>query len=131
MIFIVAFNTDSGPRFCGKCWDRLPPHRKCVLGPGGIPHEKTDHRIAEKIRSTLESRTTNEEQADLHIDDEITSWFGVASDVVGEYIFQDHGRYAALMSETLTHGTKGDQNPCYPSLVSVVGQTGQLTHQYQ
>ena len=107
--------------FCLECWGRCPPHRTGNLGPGGVPHEKTDHQTAETIRSALRINRTNQEQEELHQSDQDTAWFGVARDAFDEPTFQDYGRYAALMTES----TKTRHESRYPSLVSFVGTTGE------
>ncbi|KAI9701837.1 MAG: hypothetical protein M1836_001181 [Candelina mexicana] len=105
---------------CSKCWDRTAAHRLGRLGPDNIPHEKTDHELAEKIKAVLEPNTTEAQQEALHKKDENTTWFGVVRDPMDEPVFQDYGRYANIMAE----GSSGVRSSRYPSLVSFVGQTG-------
>ena len=114
--------------YCETCWMKAAPHRNGKLGPGGIPHEKTDPNIATKIRSILEP-DANQRQA--HEDDEATTWFGVATDESDDYIFQDYGRYSTLMADVADwNRRRSDPKIRFPSLVSFVGQTGMiyLTH---
>lgn len=102
------------------------PHRLGRVGPDNVPHEKTDHNVAEKIQASLEPKMTEAEQEELHRLDDNTTWFGVARDEMDDPIFQDYGRYATLMAECSsmqrTLPNKGASR--YPSLVSFVGQTG-------
>lgn len=56
----------------------------------------------------------------LHGEDEHTTWFGVARDSSGQPIFQDFGRYAAIMSDS----NSGEHQLRFPELVSFIGQTG-------
>lgn len=105
----------------------VPSHRKGKLGPGGVPHEKTDHNIAEKIKAILEPTMNDAKHQKLHEEDESTTWFGVARDEIDDYTFQDYGRYARLMAETPGNWKKGAQQTRFPSLVSFVGQTGPST----
>ncbi len=104
--------------FCEDCWNRCTPHRKGTLCPGGVPHEKTDHYVALKIRHTFECLRTDEEEEHLHQNDRVTTWFGVMRDKLEKPMFHDYGRYAALME-----GVGKGHETCYPSLVSFVGIT--------
>lgn len=105
---------------CPTCWDKLPAHKHNKLGLGGIPHEKTDHEVAQTINDTLDRKRSEIEDIELHTMDENSAWFGVLKDGIGDLIFQDSGRYASVMAECSSsrRGTR------FPSLVSFVGQTG-------
>ncbi len=110
---------------CNICWDMQITHREDARATGGIPHEKTNQELAEKIKACLEPSMTDEQQKKLHIDDENTTWFGVARDEMQELTFEDCGRYANIMA-----GCSSSRKGCqYPSLVSFVGQTGQYSVQ--
>jgi hypothetical protein len=85
-----------------------------------LSHEKTDKTVYERLKNILQPPSDAQELTQLHIEDEDTTWFGIEKDVGGQPIFQDHGRYAALMAETKQPGT----SVRYPQLVSFVGQTG-------
>lgn len=102
--------------FCDLCWDQQPAHgpKKRVL------HERIDRQVVERYRNILESSSNNQEQDALHKEDEDTTWFGIGRNRTDEPIFEDYGRYAALMAESLP------PNPMirYPKLVSFIGQTG-------
>lgn len=105
--------------FCAECWARQFPHRPGAVGIDGLPHEKTDRQIVDRLKHILEPIRTPEQQQSMHKSDEETIWFGVARDSANLPIFQDYGRYATIMAESQT-----GQNPRYPQLVSFVGQTG-------
>ncbi|EHK96973.1 hypothetical protein M7I_7298 [Glarea lozoyensis 74030] len=114
--------------YCGHCWNRVGPHRSGKLGPGGIPHEKTDQAIADKLRATLEACSDDLEQQELFRMDENTAWFGVVKDESEDSIFYDYGRYADIMTEisqvTNPRQRQGAQHNRFPGLVSFVGETG-------
>lgn len=104
--------------FCPDCWPRSPPHRKPPVR-GGIPHEKTDPKLARIIEQTLEADIDEKTQSYLHMRDEDSAWFGTVWDE-SDLLFQDYGRYANLMAQM--SGRKRQVR--YPGLVSFVGQTG-------
>jgi predicted acylesterase/phospholipase RssA len=87
---------------------------------GGIPHEKTDPVIAKTIGQTLEANLNDADQAMLHVQDQDTTWFGVAKDAHDDIVFQDCGRYANIMAERSSR----QRISSYPALASFVGQTG-------
>lgn len=108
-----------GHVFCDRCWGRSPPHvRKRVQG--GIPHEKTDPRLAKIIEQTLEVELDEKQQSWMHLKDENSSWFGTTRDDDDDMVFHDHGRFADLMAEMSAR----KRQVRYPGLVSFVGQTG-------
>ena len=116
---------------CRRCWNLQITHKKSLLAPGAIPHEKTDHDLAKKIQAVLVLRASDEQQADLHRNDRNTTWFGIVREDSELPIFRDYGRYAAIMADTsrLDRSTDFTENASgpdtrYPSLVSFVGQTG-------
>lgn len=111
---------------CDDCWNRQLTHVLGTLGPNDVPHEKTNHEVAQKIQAVLEPNITNEQRMDLHKEDENTTWFGVAKDEMDELIFQDCGKYASLMAEC----SSGQKSRQYPGLVSFVGQTGKPSYFY-
>lgn len=109
---------------CNPCWDTVIPHRLGTRSHDDVPHEKTSYYIAQKIQAVLEPRITDEERRELHKKDENTTWFGVVRNEQDEIIFQDCGRYAALMASCSSR-RKGRQ---HPGLVSFVGQTGKFLY---
>jgi hypothetical protein len=116
--------------YCGGCWNRVGPHRSGKLGPGGIPHEKTDQVIANKLRATLEASATDLEQQEIFRQDENTAWFGVVKDESEDSVFYDYGRYADIMTEIsqATSPKQANQRSRFPGLVSFVGETGRPYH---
>lgn len=111
--------------YCGTCWNKVGPHRTGKLGPGGIPHEKTDQAVADKLRATLEASPSDLEQEELFQNDENTAWFGVVKDESEDSIFYDYGRYADIMSEiSRATGPRQRHGSRFPGLVCFVGETG-------
>ena len=107
---------------CNDCWETQITHSEDTRAADNVPHEKTNHELAETIKACLEPSSSDEQQKKLHLMDEATTWFGVAHDEMQELIFEDCGRYASIMADC-SSGRKACQ---YPSLVSFVGQTGQF-----
>lgn len=111
--------------YCGDCWNRIGPHRTGKKGPGGVPHEKTDQAVADKLRLILENAPCDSEQDRLFENDENTAWFGVAKDEFEDSIFHDYGRYAEIMSDiAMAAGERQRNTSRFPGLVSFVGETG-------
>ncbi|KAL3422984.1 hypothetical protein PVAG01_04731, partial [Phlyctema vagabunda] len=111
--------------YCEPCWYTVGTHRSGKLGPGGIPHERTDRSIADKLRVTLESSPSDIEQGELFENDETTAWFGVVKDESGDSIFYDYGRYADIVAEIArATGQRQSHSGLFPGLVSFVGETG-------
>lgn len=112
--------------YCGICWDKVGPHRTKKMGPGGIPHEKTDQAIADMLRATLEAAPSDSEQESLFQNDENTAWFGVVKDENEDSIFYDYGRFADIMGErSRASNSRRRHGSSFPSLVCFVGETGQ------
>lgn len=107
--------------FCDSCWDQERPHRPGKRGADGQVHEKTDILVADRYRSILEPSSSPSDQEALHRSDESTIWFGVGRDSDEAPIFEDYGRYATLMAESLSDVSFIR----YPRLVSLIGQTGE------
>jgi hypothetical protein len=113
----VQCNNDS---FCDDCWGKERPHRPGAVGMDGLPHEKTNRLVVERLRQILDPYRSPEVQQSLHRNDEDTTWFGIARDSANLPIFQDYGRYATIMAESQSP----EVNVRYPQLVSFIGQTG-------
>jgi hypothetical protein len=96
------------------------PHRPKKRGPHGRPHEKVDLDVVRRLEGILTPSRDPDEIKRLHQEDERTKWFGVTRDDTGETVFEDYGRYAALVSDTAQ--VAGMENR-YPQLVSFVGVT--------
>ena len=109
-----------GSTYCDNCWDKQGPHRPGKVGVDGLPHEKTKKPIYDRLKTIFEPPEDSNELSRLHIEDEDTTWFGVEKDSGGRPMFQDYGRYAALMAET----KQPSSGVRYPQLVSFIGQTG-------
>jgi hypothetical protein len=115
-----------GSTYCETCWERQGPHQPGKVGVDGLPHEKTDKNIYERLKAILDPPEDVLELSRLHREDESTTWFGIEKDHSGQPIFQDYGRYAALMADT----KQPNANMRYPQLVSFVGQTGMRSFLY-
>lgn len=101
-------------------------HRNNHLAPGNVPHEKTSRELAIKIKEILEPDMSASKEEELHTEDEGTTWFGIIREQGEQPVFQDHGRYANLMSDTGPQGNFDLHSTRYPGLVSFVGQTGRF-----
>jgi hypothetical protein len=110
---VCAFN------YCREHWDNQLLHRQ-QRSVNGVPHEKTNPHLAQKIRSIIEPSTDEEEQEELHRADDDTIWFGVLPDQSGQLTFHDFGRY----EEFLAQSSFSPQSAQFPSLISFVGKTG-------
>ncbi|KAF2441827.1 hypothetical protein P171DRAFT_418623 [Karstenula rhodostoma CBS 690.94] len=106
--------------FCDPCWDLQLPHRPGKKGPDGLPHEKANPTIVKRLKDILTPSQDHYEQHALHMEDEDTTWFGLDRDSQNRPVFQDYGRYSAIMVES----NNGDYRSRYPQLVSFIGQTG-------
>lgn len=114
----ICLNCSS--TYCDTCWDKQGPHQPGKTGPDGLPHEKTDREIYERLQRILDPPESVSELSLLHQEDESTTWFGIEKDLNGPPVFQDHGRFAALMADT----RQPNAGVRYPQLVSFVGETG-------
>ena len=119
--------------YCELCWSAQMVHKINALALGSIPHEKTEHDVAKKVKEVLTPQLTERDREKLHNDDIDTTWFGVAREENELPLFRDYGRYASLIAETrlLTSNSASavsieqpTTESLYPSLVSFVGQTG-------
>ena len=106
--------------FCDTCWDKQPAHKPNKRGTDGQAHEKIDRLVVERYRNILEPSASIEEQHALHKDDEETTWFGIGRSGADEPIFEDYGRFATIMAQSLSNTPRTR----YPQLVSFIGQTG-------
>ncbi|KAL8968226.1 MAG: hypothetical protein Q9183_002563 [Haloplaca sp. 2 TL-2023] len=106
--------------FCETCWVKQPAHKPRKRGADGYGHERIDKLVVERYRSILEPSSNVEEQEMLHQEDEDTTWFGIGRDNADEPVFEDYGRFAALMQDSLPR--PGAIR--HPQLVSFIGQTG-------
>ncbi|KND92352.1 hypothetical protein TOPH_03146 [Tolypocladium ophioglossoides CBS 100239] len=108
--------------FCDECWPKWVLHGDGATGYNGKPHEKSDPKVMERLRRTLDPSVSEaEKDRQLEVDDE-TTWFGVVRDAAQRESLHDHGRFTMLMSESSDSGQQTGQQ--YPQLVSFIGQTG-------
>ncbi|KAK4225116.1 hypothetical protein QBC38DRAFT_270522 [Podospora fimiseda] len=106
--------------FCDECWPKWVLHLPGSVGWDSRPHEKSNAAVVQRLRQILEpSRTDIEHESELQNDDD-TTWFGIGRDGLGQSVFEDHGRFASLMSESYNR----EMDTRYPQLVSYIGQTG-------
>ncbi|EUC48828.1 hypothetical protein COCMIDRAFT_2285 [Bipolaris oryzae ATCC 44560] len=106
--------------FCDDCWGKQGPHKLGRKGPDGLPHEKANPTIVQRLKDILAPPQDYYEQQILHVEDEDTTWFGIARDNHNKSILDDRGRYAAIMADSNTD----EYQFRYPQIVSFVGQTG-------
>ncbi|KAK9426461.1 hypothetical protein SUNI508_02902 [Seiridium unicorne] len=107
--------------FCDGCWSKWILHSPGAVGWGGKPHEKADPMIVQRLRQIFEPIRSEEDHQQELLDDEETSWFGYGKDSSGHPVFQDYGRFAAVMGES--HGREVAMER-YPQLVTFIGETG-------
>ena len=115
----TSFCVNCDSNFCDECWSNERPHKQGKIGPDGLPHEKADPVIVNRLKETFTPPDNPETQEKMHMDDEDTTWFGIAKDASNIPVFQDYGRYATLMANSAT-----GESVRYPQLVSFIGQTG-------
>lgn len=96
--------------FCDDCWGKLGPHKLGRKGPDGLPHEKANPTIVQRLKEILAPPQDYYEQQMLHVKDEDTTWFGLVRDNHNRSIFDD--------SNTDEYQLR------YPQIVSFIGQTG-------
>ena len=116
----VFFCVNCDGHFCSNCWAKERAHKPGKLGPDGLPHEKADSEVVSRLEATFNPPSDPGVQERMHLEDEDTTWFGIARDATGRPIFQDYGRYATLIANSASseHRTR------FPRLVSFIGQTG-------
>ena len=93
----------------------------------GVPHEKVSPHILQQLTQCMAEPADEQEQAQLHLNDEDTTWFAFDRDDNGNPFLAEYQRYAALMMECA-------QDPGFarhPALVSFIGQTGRYLASYQ
>lgn len=89
---------------------------------GGKPHEKADPETICRLQQIFDPvRSEADHEIEL-LKDRETTWFGFGRDSSGHPVFQDYGRFAAIMSESRT----GETTDRHPQLVSFIGETGEL-----
>lgn len=119
----VSFCPVCAINYCEEHWKSQPLHQQPQENQRsmyGVPHERTDPNLVERILSIIEPTASEQEQQQMHLDDDNTSWFGVLADSAGELYFHDWGRYEEFLAQSRA-GSKGVQ---FPGLISFVGPTG-------
>ncbi|KAI0179862.1 FabD/lysophospholipase-like protein [Hypoxylon sp. FL1284] len=106
--------------FCDACWPKWVLHTPGAVGWNGKPHEKADPVVVQRLRQILEPTRTEAEHESELLEDRDTTWFGFGRDGAGHPLFHDYGRFAAIMSETVTDETAER----YPQLATFIGETG-------
>ncbi|KAI0122402.1 FabD/lysophospholipase-like protein [Daldinia grandis] len=106
--------------FCDVCWPKWFLHTPGAVGWNGKPHEKADPLVVHRLRQILEPIRTEAEHESELLEDRDTTWFGFGRDAFGCPLFHDYGRFAAIMSETVTDETVDR----YPQLTTFIGETG-------
>lgn len=115
-----------GYPICNDCWDQQPLHRPDpdFDGPEAscfAQHEKITQDVYAWHTDNF-SRLTEDARRKGHLAEARAKWFGICSDTDGRLFFGDTDRFGALIDESWTREFP-DQ---YPSLVSFVGQTGNV-----
>jgi energy-coupling factor transporter ATP-binding protein EcfA2 len=116
----VFYCVNCDGHFCSSCWAKERAHKPGKLGPDGLPHEKADSEVVSRLKATFNPPSDPGIQERMHLDDEDTTWFGIARDATGRPIFQDYGRYSTLIANSAS----GAYRTRFPRLVSFIGQTG-------
>jgi hypothetical protein len=120
---LTSFCVFCNASLCDDCWGTQIAHRRRKTGTDSDSrHEKADYDVVMRLKKIMEPSTEVETQLAMHRVDEDTTWFGVTRPRDNQEIafFQDYGRYAAVMAETLS-SRRGER---FPQLVSFIGQTG-------
>ncbi|KAH6647653.1 hypothetical protein BKA67DRAFT_394493 [Truncatella angustata] len=107
--------------FCDGCWNEWVLHVPGAVGWGGRPHEKANPEVVYRLRQIFEPVRSEADHEQELLDDEETAWFGYGRDSVGHPVFQDYGRFAAVMGESHAREVAMER---YPQLVTFIGETG-------
>ena len=73
----VKFCTACNFNFCRACWARHPPHKKALLGPGGLPHEEADPRVVHELTECMAEPTEDEEYLDYSRTRKLVAIYGL------------------------------------------------------
>lgn len=107
--------------YCQNCWEKVLLHRR-EPSRGQVRHEKTDLELARKIEASIRPDRSSKEDSDLHMDDRAALWFGFSRTDAGPR-FIDNERYEVLLSDY----SPAQRAELHPSLVSFIGQTGNIS----
>jgi energy-coupling factor transporter ATP-binding protein EcfA2 len=114
------FCVNCDDSFCDSCWDSERSHRPGKKGPDGLPHEKALRGVVNRLQQAFSPPNDHAALRQIHMEDDDTTWFGIARDENNVPFFEDIGRYASLMADSNTK----EHEARYPQFVSVIGQTG-------
>jgi hypothetical protein len=115
-----SYCVDCDSSYCNNCWKEAKPHKRGKVNRDGMPHEKINKQVKERLEKIFTPTSDPNTQRRLHQEDRETTWFGVCRGVMGHPELQDHGRYTRLIRESWT----SQHLERWPQLVSFVGQTG-------
>jgi hypothetical protein len=101
----VFFCVNCDGNFCSNCWAKERAHKPGKVGPDGLPHEKADSEVVSRLRATFNPPSDPGIQERMHLEDEDTTWFGIARDATGHPIFQDYGQYSTLIANPAFHAS--------------------------
>ena len=73
-------------------------HKKGRLGPGQVPHEKTNVVVAHKIQRVLVPDSNEDRRAQLYEADEETAWFGEG---LGQRLHSHYTNYNQASSDQM------------------------------
>ncbi|KAK3718358.1 hypothetical protein LTR37_005171 [Vermiconidia calcicola] len=111
---------DCDSNYCSECWDYQGPHKSGKFGRDGVPHEKTNVRVVNRLKKILQPSQSPDTILKSHEADQCTKWFGVSRDLTGRPSLDDYGRYATLMGSLQPMNSSKCR---YPQLVSFIGVT--------
>ena len=117
----LAFCEGCNDYVCESCWVKIRAHRDQTPGPGGIPHQKVDPTIKEKMIESMAEPVDKSDETRQHNEDEDTTWFALDKDDSGEPILSEYRRYASIMMDCV----QAAEGPRHPRLVSFIGETGE------
>lgn len=117
----ILYCVDCDSIYCDACWPLQGPHRRNKVGRDGLPHERADIDVYQRIHTILKPPAHDLASIDqAHESDAVSKWFGVSKDGAGKLKFDDYGRYAALLS---SFPAMSENLQRHPQLVSFVGVT--------
>ncbi|KAF2814425.1 uncharacterized protein BDZ99DRAFT_555088 [Mytilinidion resinicola] len=114
----VRYCVDCDSHTCGTCWNQIMVHKPGRTNRDGMPHEKIDYRVYDRLNRILHPRS-DEHFEQLHDVDRDTMWFGMTRDQSGYPMLIDGDIYASLMAQA-----PKSERIKYPQLVSFIGQKG-------
>jgi len=77
----LIFCTGCNEYYCEPCWPRRSSHKnKAKLGPGGVPHEKVDPDVVDRVEGCMAEPEDESDERQQHDDDQESTWFGLERD---------------------------------------------------